>query len=196
MKNKSYSGYIVGAVIILLGIVGITTYNKLVKLEEKVKLQWSEVNNAYQRRLDLIPNLINVVKGQTDFEKTTLEQIAAARAKASAINYAATEPTPEKVNQNTAAQNELAGAANKLIAVIERYPELKGAEAFRGLQTQLEGTERRVKFARKDFNEAIAAYNSTVRGFPASMVAGILGFKAKEGFQADAGADNATEIKF
>jgi len=196
MKNKRYSGYIVGAVIILIGILVITSYNKLVNQEEKVKLQWSEVQNAYQRRTDLIPNLVNVVKGQTDFEQTTLQKVTEARAKASSVNFSAEELTAEKIQQSNQAQNELAKATNNLIIVIEKYPNLTGAEAFRGLQTQLEGTERRVKFARKDFNEAIATYNSSVRSFPASLIARLFGFKSKEGFQSDAGAEKAIEIKF
>lgn len=196
MKNKRYSGYIVGAVIILIGILVITSYNKLVNQDEKVKLQWSEVQNAYQRRTDLIPNLVNVVKGQTDFEQTTLQKVTEARAKASSVNFSAEELTAEKIQQSNQAQNELAKATNNLIIVIEKYPNLTGAEAFRGLQTQLEGTERRVKFARKDFNDAIAAYNSSVRSFPASLIARLFGFKSKEGFQSDAGAEKAIEIKF
>ncbi|MBL0356986.1 MAG: LemA family protein [Chitinophagaceae bacterium] len=194
--NKRYSGFIVAAILIILVIFSVVTYNGLVKKEEKVKLQWSEMQNAYQRRIDLIPNLVNVVKGQTDFEKTTLEKITAARAKAAAINYSATEFSPEKLKLNEDAQNELAGATNNLIAVIEKYPTLTGTEAFRGLQTQLEGTERRIKFARKDFNEAVAVYNSAARSFPTSIVAGLLGFKSKEGFQSETGTDKATEIKF
>jgi LemA protein len=194
MNSKRLTGYIIGAVIVLFGILLITTYNTLVKKEEKVTLQWNEVQSAYQRRTDLIPNLVNVVKGQANFEQTTLRQIAEARSKAGQIT--ATALTPENVNQQTAAQNELAAATNQLIAVVEKYPELKGAQAFRGLQTQLEGTERRIKFARKDFNDAIAAYNSSVRSFPTNLTAGILGFKAKDGFQSDAGADKAIEIKF
>jgi LemA protein len=174
----------------------ITSYNKLVNQDEKVKLQWSEVQNAYQRRTDLIPNLVNVVKGQTDFEQTTLQKVTEARAKASSVNFSAEELTPEKIQQSNKAQNELATATNNLIIVIEKYPNLTGAEAFRGLQTQLEGTERRVKFARKDFNEAIAAYNSSVRSFPASLIARLFGFKSKEGFQSDAGAEKVIEIKF
>lgn len=196
MKNKKYSVYIIAAVVVLLGIFAIITYNKLVAKDEKVKLQWNQLQSAYQRRVDLIPNLVNVVKGQTDFEKTTLEQIAAARAKASAITYAANEPTTDKVTQSNQAQNELAAATNNFIAVIEKYPNLTGTEAFKGLQTQLEGTERRIKFSRKDFNDAVADYNASVRSFPVNLVAGIFGFKSKEGFKADTGADKAVEIKF
>jgi LemA protein len=196
MKSKRYSGYIVGAVFVLLGIFLITTYNALVKKEEKVKLQWNEVQNAYQRRTDLIPNLVNVVKGQADFEQTTLQKVVEARAKAGSVSATAGELSAENYNKQNAVQNELASATNQVIAVVEKYPALQGTEAFRGLQTQLEGTERRIKFSRKDFNDAIAAYNSSVRSFPTSLVAGLLGFKSKEGFQSDAGAEKAIEIKF
>lgn len=196
MNKKRYSGYIAGGIIVLLGLLVMVTYNKLVKADEKVKLQWNEVNNVYQRRLDLIPNLVNVVKGQADFEKETLVKIAEARANASAAITTTGEPTAENISATDKTQNELATAANRFIAVIENYPALKGTEAFRGLQTQLEGTERRVKFARKDFNEAVQSYNSSVRAFPTNLVAGIFGFETKTGFQSDAGADKAVEIKF
>lgn len=196
MNKKRYSGYIVGAVLVLLGIFIITTYNGLVKKEEKVSQQWNEVQSSYQRRTDLIPNLVNVVKGQADFEQTTLQKIAEARARAGSVITATGELTAENYNRQNAVQNELAAATNQLIAVVEKYPTLKGTEAFRGLQTQLEGTERRIKFSRKDFNDAIAAYNSSVRSFPTNLVSGIFGFKPKEGFQSDAGAEKAIEIKF
>ena len=196
MNSKRYSGYIVGAVIVLLGIFIITTYNGLVKKEEKVKLQWNEVQSAYQRRTDLIPSLVNVVKGQADFEQTTLQKIAEARARAGSVITTTRELTAENYNRQNAVQNELAAATNQLIAVVEKYPKLQGTEAFRGLQTQLEGTERRIKFSRKDFNDAIAGYNSSVRSLPTNLVAGIFGFKSKEGIQSDAGAEKAIEIKF
>ena len=183
-------------IVLLLLITTIVSYNGLVGLEEKMKQQWSEVNNAYQRRIDLIPNLVNVVKGQADFEKSTLEKIAEARNRAASVTLSASEPTLENIQGNNTAQNELAVAANRLIATIERYPELKGTEAFRGLQTQLEGTERRIKFARKDFNEAVANYNSQLRSFPANLIGKLFGFSVKEGFQADSGADRAVEITF
>jgi len=192
--NKRLSGIIIGAIVVIATIWLITTYNELVKKQEKVSLQWNEVQNAYQRRLDLIPNLVNVVKGGADFEQTTLQKIAAARAKAQSLSV--TNVTAENLSNVTAAQNELANEAMRLVAVIEKYPDLKGAKAFLDLQAQLEGTERRIKFARKDFNEAIQDYNSRVKTFPTKLVAGILGFPAKEGFVADAGADKAIEIKF
>ncbi len=196
MNNKRRSGYIIGGIIVLLGIFLITAYNGLVKKEEQVKLQWNEVQNAYQRRIDFIPNVVNVVKGQANFEQTTLQQLTEARAKATAVNITGNEISADKFNQQTAAQDGLAAATNRLLITVEKYPELKGAAAFKGLQTQLEGTERRIKVARKDFNIAIADYNSSVRSFPTKVVAGIFGFKAREGFQSDAGADRSVEIKF
>ncbi len=195
MNKKKYTGFIVAGVLVVIGIYLITTYNALVNKDEKVKLQWNEVENAYQRRLSLIPNLVNVVKGQADFEQTTLQKIAEARSKAAGINLSG-EVSADKFAQHNAAQNELAAAANNLIISIEKYPTLKGTAAFAGLQTQLEGTENRIKIARKDFNEAIAVYNNASRQFPASMVAGLFGFKAREGFQADTGSDKSIVIKF
>ncbi|MEO6732593.1 MAG: LemA family protein [Ferruginibacter sp.] len=196
MNNKRYSGYLIGGVLVLIAIYVMITFNSLVKKEEKVKLQWNEVQNAYQRRTDFIPNVVNVVKGQADFEQTTLVKITEARANASAVSTAPGDLTAEKYNQQIAAQNELAAATNRLVITVEKYPELKGTAAFEGLQTQLEGTERRIKVARKDFNGAIANYNSSVKSFPTKIVAGIFGFRSKEGFQSDMGADKAVEIKF
>ena len=196
MNNKRWSGYIIGGILILLGIFLMVTYNSLVKKEEQVKLQWNEVQNSYQRRIDFIPNVVNVVKGQADFEQTTLQQLTEARAKAAAVTVSGNELTADKFNQQTAAQDGLAVATNKLLITVEKYPELKGAAAFKGLQTQLEGTERRIKVARKDFNIAIADYNSSVRSFPTKVVAGLFGFKPRQGFESDAGADKNIEIKF
>ena len=196
MNNKRWSGYVIGGIIVLLGILLINTYNGLVKKEELVKLQWNEVQNSYQRRIDFIPNVVNVVKGQANFEQTTLQQLAEARAKASAVTVSGSDLTAENFKQQSAAQDGLAAATNRLLITVEKYPELQGAAAFKGLQTQLEGTERRIKIARKDFNVAIADYNSSVRSFPTKIVAGIFGFKAREGFQSDAGADRSVEIKF
>lgn len=196
MNNKRYSGYIIGGIIVLLGIYVMLTFNSLVKKQENVKLQWNEVQNAYQRRIDFIPNVVNVVKGQADFEQATLVMVTEARSKAQSVNISQGDVSAEKYNQQAAAQDELAKAANRLVITVEKYPELKGTAAFEGLQTQLEGTERRIKVARKDFNGAIAGYNSSVKSFPTKIVAGIFGFQPKEGFQSDAGADKAVEIKF
>jgi len=196
MQKKKFSGYIVGGAILLVLLTWIiTSYNSLVKKQEKVKLQWSEVQNTYQRRLDLIPNLVNVVKGVSDFEQTTLEKITEARSRA-ITGLSNNELTAENYQQQSRLQDTLAAAANRLIIQIERYPALKGTAAYAGLQTQLEGTERRIRVARNDFNETVADYNKKVRGFPSNLVAGIFGFKRKEGFEAVSGTEKAIEIKF
>ncbi len=196
MNKKRYTGYIAGGLLVVIGIFLITTYNSLVKKEVRMQTQWSEVQNAYQRRMDLIPNLINTVKGAAGFEQNVLTEIAAARSKAQSVNIDSANVNSAKFHEQNEAQNGLANASNKIIITIERYPELKGTESFLALQTDLLGTERRIKVARKDFNEAVRAYNSSVRSFPTSLVAGVFGFKAKEGFTADSGTDKATEIKF
>ena len=195
MQQKRSSGLIIGAIVIIIAIFFIVTYNSLVKKEEMVKLQWNEVQSSYQRRMDFIPNVVNVVKGQAGFEQTTLQIVTAARANAGAVNVG-NQINADSFNKQTAAQDGLATATNKLLITVEKYPELKGTQAFRGLQTQLEGTERRIKVARKDFNVAIEDYNSSVRSFPTKIVAGLFGFKSRDGFQSDAGANKSVEIKF
>lgn len=195
MQKKRYTGYIAGAVLVLLGLVIIVTYNSLVKKEEVVKKQWSEVQNTYQRRLDLIPNLVNVVKGMSDFEQTTLEKIAEARSNA-LRGLSNDELTAENYQQQKQLQDTLAATANRLIIQIEKYPTLKGTAAYAALQTQLERTEYRIKIARNDFNASVAGYNNKVRSFPSNMVAGVFGFKRKDGFVADAGTEKTVEINF
>lgn len=195
MQKKRYAGYIAGGIFVLLGIIIMVTYNSLVKKEEVIKKQWGEVQNTYQRRLDLIPNLVNVVKGVSEFEQNTLEKIAQARSNA-LKGLSNDELTAENYQQQKQLQDTLAATANRLIIQIEKYPTLKGTAAYSGLQTQLEGTEYRIKIARNDFNAAVATYNNKVRSFPANLVAGIFGFKRKEGFTADAGTDKAVEINF
>jgi LemA protein len=196
MRNKKNTVFIIGGVILVISVYLISTFNSLVKKEEKVKLQANEVQNAYQRRLDLIPNIVNVVKGVSEFEQTTLQKITEARSKAAAVTINSDNLSAEKFNQQVDAQDELATATNRLIISIEKYPTLKGTAAYAGLQTQLEGTERRIKVARKDFNEAINLYNNKVRTFPTKLVAGMFGFSEKSGFAADTSADKAIEIKF
>lgn len=194
MNQKRYSGYLVGAAVVLLGLYIIVAYNSLVKKEEEMQRTWSEVQTTYQRRLDLTQNLVNVVKGISDFEQTTLTKIAEARS--NAMKVTGGEISAGNYQQQSRAQDELGNASNRLIAVIEKYPTLKGTDAYRGLQTQLEGNERRIKVARNDFNKAVADYNQAVRSFPKSLVANLFGFKAKEGFQAVSGAEKNIEIKF
>ncbi len=194
--QKKYLGLIIGGGILVILLIWISSsYNSLVKKQEKVGQQWSEIQSTYQRRLDLIPNLVNVVKGVSDFEQGTLEKIAEARGRAAA-GLSVTELSGANYEKQQQLQNELAGSVNRLIIQIERYPNLKGTDAYSGLQTQLEGTERRIKVARTDFNAAVADYNQKIRSFPANIVAGIFGFSPKTGFQADAGTDKAVEIKF
>ncbi len=196
MLQKKYTGYIVGGVILLLIIVwAFTSYNSLIGKQESVKKMWAEVQSTYQRRVDLIPNLVNVVKGVSDFEQTTLENIAEARSNA-VKGLANVTISGENYRQQKEAQDNLATATNRLIIQIEKYPTLKGTAAYAGLQTQLEGTERRIRVARNDFNKAVADYNKKVRTFPTKLLAGLFGFKVKEGFVADAGTENPVEIKF
>jgi LemA protein len=194
MNRKKYSGYIIGGAVILILIIYVSSaYNNLVKKQEKVKQQWSEVQNTYQRRLDLVPNLVNVVKGESGFEQTTLQKVAEARTNALAMSD---EVTAANYERQKVLQDTLASAANRMIVLIEKYPTLKSTAAYATLQTQLEGTERRIKVARNDFNESIASYNKSVRNFPSSIVAHLFGFKTREGFEAVSGAENAVEIKF
>lgn len=187
---------IIGGVILLVVVIWIiTTYNSLVKRQEKVSLQWNEVQNVYQRRLDLIPNLINTVKGVSDFEQSTLQKIVEARSKAMS-GMSNNELTSDNIKQQQQLQDSLAVATNRVIVLVEKYPTLKGTAAYAGLQTQLEGTERRIKVARNDFNKSVADYNRKVRSFPSNLIAGIFGFRKKTGFEAVTGADQAIEIKF
>jgi LemA protein len=195
MQPKRRTGLIVGIVLAVIIITVIVSYNSLVKKEEKVNQTWSEVQNTYQRRLDLVPNLVNVVKGVSEFEQETLRKIAEARAKA-LTGLSNTEVTADNYKNQVRLQDSLAAATNRLIVVVENYPDLKGTQAYAGLQVQLVGTERRIKVARTDFNEAVANYNNKVRSFPATIFAGLLGFKTKSGFEADAGSNKAVEIKF
>jgi len=195
MQRKKYALYIIAAAIVLLIIFSVSSYNSLVKKEEKVKQQWSEVQSTYQRRLDLIPNLVNVVKGVSDFEQGTLEKIAEARAKALS-GSSSNDVNADNYHKQQNLQDTLAAATNRLIVVIEKYPTLKGTEAYSALQAQLEGTERRIRVARNDFNAAVADYNKQVRAFPSNIFSGLYGYKPKEGFTAGPGTDKAVEIKF
>lgn len=195
MQQKRYSGYLVGAFIILLGLYTIVAYNSLVRKEEKMQQMWAEVQNTYQRRLDLTPNLVNTVKGISGFEQGTLTKIAEARSNALTVTNSS-ELNAENYNQQSRFQDTLAATSNRLIAVIEKYPVLKGTQAYRGLQTQLEGNERRIKVSRNDFNASVKDYNQAVRSFPKNVVAKVFGFAPKEGFTAVEDASKNVEIKF
>lgn len=183
------------AVAVVVIIYVLTTYNSLVKKEENVKRDWGNLNTAYQRRADLIPSLVAVVKGASEYEKNVLVQVAEARAKVSQLNLSG-DVNSQAYQQLEQTQGELATSVNRALAVVEDYPDLKGTQNFLALQSQLVGTERRIKVARQDFNKSIAVYNESVRQFPGNLVAGMLGFSSREGFQAGAGAERAPEINF
>ena len=171
------------------------TYNSFVKKEEKVKQNWSEMQNTYQRRLSLIPNLVSVVKGVSEFEKSVLQKVAEARSNALA-GSGRQEATAENYKRQKQLQDSLAVNVNRLVLLIEAYPELQSIKSYLALQDQLAGTERRIVVAAKDFNEAVFDYNKSVRAFPANLVAGISGFNQKEGFESVAGAEKPIEVKF
>lgn len=196
MKGLFKKGWvIIIGVIIIAGIYIISVYNSLIAQDEAVNKYYAEIQATYQRRLDLLPNLINVVKANSEYEKTVLQQLAEARALALQTTGQALPPTGD-ISGLEKSQAAVVNAANRLVAVIENYPNIKATDAFLKLQTQIEGTERRIRVARNDFNEAIRGYNQKVRSFPNNLVAGLFGFKAKEGFQSEAGSDRAPEIKF
>jgi len=171
-------------------------YNSMVKLDEQVTSQWAQVENVYQRRADLIPNLVNSVKGAANFEKETLTQVIEARAKATSVNVDPTKLTPESIAQFQAAQGALSQSLGRLLATVEAYPELKANQNFLELQAQLEGTENRITVERQKFNTVTQEYNSTIRTFPNNLTAGMFGFKAKGYFQAEAGANKAPKVEF
>jgi LemA protein len=186
---------VVGILVVLVGwIVG--AYNGLVTLDEETNDKWAKVESAYQRRGDLIPNLVNTVKGYADFEKETLTGVIEARSKATGITLNANDLSPETIANFQAAQSELSGALSRLMVTVERYPDLKANQNFLGLQSQLEGTENRIKIERDRFNTSIKNFNSTIRKFPKTIIASSFGFEKKGYFEADQGTENAPEVSF
>jgi LemA protein len=189
-------------ILVLLGIVvilvfwGCSGYNGLVKQDENVKKTWNNVQTEYQNRSDLVGNLVNTVKGAANFEQSTLTAVVEARAKATSVNINADNLTPEKMAEFQAAQGQLTGSLSRLLATVENYPTLKATEGFQQLQRQLEGIENNIKNSRKSFNEAINVYNTKVRSFPMNILGGMFGFKQKEGFKADAGAEKKVDVNF
>ena len=173
-----------------------STKNSLVSVDESVSTAWSNVENQYQRRADLIPNLVETVKGYAKHEENTFKEVVDARAKATQITVDPTNMTPEKMKEFQAAQGELGSALGRLIAVSENYPELKANENFKDLQAQLEGTENRINEARRQFNQAVQDYNLKVRQFPSSIVANMAGFTTKTKFEAEAGSEKAPKVSF
>lgn len=186
---------VIGVLIVIFGI-GSCSYNRMVKLDEDCKNKWGTVESQYQRRADLIPNLVATVKGVANFEQSTLVQVTEARAKATSIQVDPTKLTPDAIQKYQAAQGQLSTALGRLLVASENYPELKANENFSALQAQLEGTENRIAVARMDFNNSVQSFNSKIRSFPSNIVAGIGGFTPKGYFQAEAGSEKAPTVKF
>ncbi|WP_449303486.1 LemA family protein [Porphyromonas endodontalis] len=196
-KNKKPL-ILIGIVALIILIIGwlMSGYNDMVELDENVNREWSQVENQYQRRLDLIPNLVNVVKGYASHEKETLEGVIEARAKATQTTIDPSNMTEEQLANFQKSQDGLSGALNRLMVVVEKYPDLKATDNFKQLQDQLEGTENRITLARKDYNDAATIYNKEVRSFPNSMLAGIFGFSVRPQFKAQEGAESAPTVQF
>lgn len=187
-------------IIVLIGIFvyskAVGVYNTFVQTEETVNGQWAEVETQYQRRADLIPNLVNTVKGYADFEQETLTGVIEARAKATSITLQADDLTPENIARFQEAQDQLSGSLSRLLVAVERYPDLKANQNFLELQAQLEGTENRIAVARRNFNQSVQGYNANLRTFPNNVFAGWYGFETKGYFEAAAGAENAPTVEF
>ena len=196
MKKGTITLLVIGVLILIMVGVTLTTYNGLIAKDEAVATAWGNIQSQYQRRADLIPNLVSTVKGYAKHESETLESVMAARAKATQITVNADNLTPEKLKQYQAAQGELSQALGRLMAVSENYPNLKANENFSELQAQLEGTENRINESRQIYNSAVQTYNVSVRRFPANIVAGMFGFDKKNQFEAEAGAEKAPKVEF
>jgi LemA protein len=190
---RKYAIWIVLGVLILIGVGG---YNGLVGSRETVNKAWANVEGAYQRRADLIPNLVSTVKGVADFEKSTLTAVIEARAKATSVRIDPSNMTPEKLQEYQAAQSQVGSALSRLLVVAENYPQLRATESFKELQSQLEGTENRINEERRKFNEVAQVYNTSRQKFPRVILANLFGFKERPYFQADKGSEKAPSVKF
>ena len=191
--------WIIITVILVIAIAvaySISSYNSLVSQEESVSTAWSNVENQYQRRADLIPNLVNTVKGYAAHEKETLDAVVSARSKATQAQISIDDLTPEKLQAYQRAQGEIGAALGRLLAITENYPDLKANENFQALQAQLEGTENRLRVERRKFNETAKAYNTNIRRFPKNIIAGLFGFEKRPYFEASEGTETAPEVKF
>ncbi len=193
---KKYIVLALVAVLLLLGVSMCNSYNGLVDLEENVNAQWTKVENQYQRRADLIPNLVNTVKGYAAHESETLEAVVAARSKATQITVDPANLTEESLQQYQAAQGELSNTLGRLLAVAENYPDLKANQNFLELQAQLEGTENRIATERMRYAEVVKSYNAKIRKFPTTIIAGMFGFDAKPHFKAEEGSEKAPTVQF
>lgn len=196
MKSRNLILIVVIGLILLLGGCGCSGYNSMVGLDENVKAKWANVQSDYQRRADLIPNLVNTVKGAANFEQETLTRVTEARSRATQTTISPENLTPENIQRFQQAQGELSSALSRLLVTVERYPDLKANQNFLNLQTQLEGTENRIKVSRNDFNTSVQEYNQVVRRFPNVIYAGMLGFPTRQPFQADPGAQTAPSVNF
>lgn len=193
-KNKGLIITIV--VIVLVALWGILSYNGLVEMDEKVSNQWANVETQYQRRSDLIPNLVNTVKGYAKHESQTLEAVMAARSQATQVKIDPSNCTPQQLATYQKAQGDVTTALGKLLAITENYPDLKANQNFLELQSQLEGTENRINVARKDFNDSAKEYNTSLRRFPRNIIASMFGFEKRNYFEAEAGAEKAPKVEF
>lgn len=196
MKKGLIALIIIVAIVVIGGCQACNLNNSMVTLETTVEAKWGEVENQYQRRSDLIPNLVNTVKGAADFEKSTLTDVINARASATQIKVDPKDLSPEKIQEFQQAQGQLSQALGRLMVVSERYPQLTATKNFSDLQVQLEGTENRITVARQNFNDAVQDYNIKIRKFPNNMLAGMFGFTEKGMFKAEAGAEKAPTVSF
>ncbi|GHE55156.1 MULTISPECIES: LemA family protein [Roseivirga] len=195
--KKKWIVLIVVALLLLIGYSSIKgTYNTMVTTEESISASWAQVENQYQRRADLIPNLVNTVKGYADFEQETLTQVIEARAKATSISVDPNSLSPQAIDNFEQAQQGLSSALGRLLVTIERYPDLKASQQFQQLQVQLEGTENRIAVERRNFNEQVQSYNTYIKTFPKNIYANLFGFESKGYFQATTGAEKAPEVSF
>ncbi|HHL53029.1 MAG TPA: LemA family protein [Flammeovirgaceae bacterium] len=192
----SKKGWILIIILVVLAFISMGRYNSMVDKEEEVKNAWAKVETQYQRRADLIPNLVNVVKGYAAHEKETLEAVMKARAEATSVKIDPTNLTAQNLQQFQAAQGQLSSALSRLMVVVERYPDLKANQNFLELQAQLEGTENRIAVARDRFNNAVMEYNKLIRRFPGNLFAGIFGFEKLTPFEANEGSEKAPEVNF
>lgn len=192
MKRLIYS------IACLLAVFSLSScgYNSMVQLDEQVQSQWAQVQNVYQRRADLIPNLVSTVKGAAKHENETLTQVVEARAKATSVNIDPSKLTPENIQKFQSAQGELSSALGRLLMVTENYPDLKANANFQELQAQIEGTENRITVERQKFNDVTQEYNAKIRTFPNNLMAGMFGFEKKGYFQAEAGSEKAPKVEF
>ena len=196
MKKGTVILITVVALVAIIALWAMSAYNKLVVADESVTTEWANVESQYQRRADLIPNLVSTVKGYAAHEQETLDAVVSARAKATQMTVDAKDLTPEKLQEYQAAQGEVGAALGRLLMITENYPDLKANQNFMALQEQLEGTENRIQVARQKFNLTAKTYNTSIRRFPTNILASMFGFESKAYFEAEAGADKAPKVEF